>query len=249
MKDARPLVLDTDSDEVRELLRSAELDEPPNGAMRRVLTRAGVGMGIAAVVTTATSAGVASQTGTAAVSAAKVTPLLIGKWLALAAFVGGGAVAVVHVARPLTTAMHPAAAVTREATPTAPPAADSEKAPAPEEPAAVADTRVPAAAVPAPHALKASSAPTDINGEIAAIAQARSELDKGNARAGLAALDRYQQDYPHGALAPEATVLRIEALLESGDRARAKSLGEAFLKAHPKSPHAQRVRSLIGAGN
>jgi TolA-binding protein len=90
------------------------------------------------------------------------------------------------------------------------------------------------------------SASTDITGEITAITLVRGVLDKGDARGALAVLDRYQQDYPHGALAPEATVLRIEALQQAGERSRAKVLGEAFLKAHPKSPHAQRVRSLLG---
>jgi outer membrane protein assembly factor BamD (BamD/ComL family) len=95
-------------------------------------------------------------------------------------------------------------------------------------------------------ARKASpSASADITGEIAAITLARGALDKGDARGALSALDGYQQDYPHGTLGPEASVLRIEALQLAGERSRAKALGESFLKAHPKSPHAQRVRSLL----
>src|SRR5262249_32301634 len=93
MKDTRPLVVETDSDEIRTLLRSAELGEPPSGAMRRVLTRAGVGVGVGL-------AAVATSTSTA--SAAKVAPVVVGKWLAITAFVGAGAVAAVHVARPNT---------------------------------------------------------------------------------------------------------------------------------------------------
>jgi len=234
MKDTRPLLLETDSDEVRALLRSADLDGPPSGAMRRVLTRAGVGVGVVAVATSTTVS-----------SAAKVAPLVVGKWLALAAFVGVGTVGVVHVARTsaskvasqptlVKTAPEPAAQLP------APPSTQAND-PAASEPSNAATPVAP------PRPFKASpSGSADITGEIAAIALARGELDKGNARAGLAALDRYQQEFPRGALAPEATVLRIEALLLSGDRSRAKSLGEAFLKAHPKSPHAQRVRSLIG---
>lgn len=234
MKDTRPLMLETDSDDVRALLRSADLDNPPSGAMRRVLTRTGVGVGI-----------VAAATSTTVSSAAKVAPLALAKWLAVAAFVGAGTVAVVHVARPtpIKAASQPALAQTAPA-----PVAAQPPAPVANDPATTSDPPVvetmPIA--PAPRAFKASPAGSvDINGEIAAISLARGALDKGNARAALAALDRYQQDYPHGALSPEATVLRIEALLLAGDRTRAKSLGEAFLKAHPKSPHAQRVRSLI----
>lgn len=236
MSGDRPLLLETDSDEVRALLRSAELDEPPNGAMRRMLTRAGVGVGIGLV---------AAATSTTVSSAAKVAPLVVGKWLAVAAFVGVGAVAVVHVARPTSVKLANQTALAKTAQEPAtpePPAAPAVEA---NDPAANGPSNE-AAPLATPRSFKAAPAgSTDITGEIAAISLARGALDKGNARAGLAALDRYQQDYPHGALAPEATVLRIEALLLAGDRARAKSLGEAFLKAHPKSPHAQRVRSLI----
>jgi len=235
MKDTRPLVMETDSDEVRALLRSAELDEPPNGAMRRVLSRAGVGMAIAAAATSTTT-----------VSAAKLAPVMVGKWLAVAAVVGAGAVAAVHVARPWTSSMfasHPAAKVAPQ--PQATPAIEAI------QPASTVGD-LPAAPVAAPvampsRALKASpAASADITGEIAAITLVRGALDKGDARGALASLDRYQQDFPRGTLAPEATVLRIEALQLAGERSRAKALGESFLKAHPKSPHAQRVRSLIG---
>jgi TolA-binding protein len=243
MKDTRPWVEETDSEEIRALLRSAELDEPPNGAMRRVLTRAGVGVGVglAVVATSSTTA-----------SAAKLAPAVVGKWLAITAFVGAGAVAAVHVARPSSTKLAQPALTSNvhEASPNAaatlapPSALESTDHLVPVEPSNV---EAPAIAT-APRATKpAPAASSDISGEIAAISQARGALDKGNARGALAALDKYQQDYPRGALSPEATVLRIEALNVAGDRVRAMSLGEAFLKLHPKSPHAQRVRSLIGA--
>jgi TolA-binding protein len=243
MKDTRPWVQETDSDEIRALLRSADLDEPPSGAMRRVLTKAGVGVGVGLAV-------VATSTTTA--SAAKLGPAVVGKWLAISVFVGAGAVAAVQVARPSTTKLaQPALTSTAQEasphavpTPAATPALEPTDMIVPFEPSNI---EAPAVAT-APRATKAApAASADISGEIAAISQARGALDKGNARGALAALDKYQQDYPRGALSPEATVLRIEALNVAGDRPRAKSLGDAFLKAHPKSPHAQRVRSLIGA--
>jgi hypothetical protein len=46
-------------------------------------------------------------------------------------------------------------------------------------------------------------------------------------------------------LAPEATVLRIEALLESGDRAQASALAERFETSNPKSPYTERIRSIL----
>jgi TolA-binding protein len=192
----------------------------------------------------------AAATSTTTVSAAKIAPVMVGKWLAVAAVVGAGAVAAVHVARPWTASMlssHPAAKAAQVA---APPPQATPAIEAIEPASTVGD--LPVAPVAAPvatqsRALKASpAASADITGEIAAITLVRGALDKGDARGALASLDRYQQDYPRGTLAPEATVLRIGALQMAGDRSRAKSLGESFLKAHPKSPHAQRVRSLIG---
>jgi hypothetical protein len=61
----------------------------------------------------------------------------------------------------------------------------------------------------------------------------------GKALSVLAELDK---DVPGGMLAQERMVLRIEALAASGQGEQAAKLGEAFLAAHPKSAHADRVR-------
>src|SRR5262249_55106919 len=132
--------------------------------------------------------------------------------------------------------------------------APAARADRPTEPAPVAETtpelasESPAPPLPAARNPRApNSGKADIDGEIAAVEQARSALVRGNSSAALAAIARYSQKYPHGVLAPEAMVIRIEGLQMAGDKERAKSLGEVFLRVHPKSPHAQRVRSLIGA--
>jgi outer membrane protein assembly factor BamD (BamD/ComL family) len=86
----------------------------------------------------------------------------------------------------------------------------------------------------------------DIALEISAVDTARTALRAGDAAGALAELDRYEGKFGRsGSLAPEAAVLRIEALLVRGDRARAKALADAFLAAHPKSPLAARVRALV----
>jgi hypothetical protein len=43
----------------------------------------------------------------------------------------------------------------------------------------------------------------------------------------------------------EAEVLRIDALAKAGDRQAAKKRAEAFLKRHPKSLLASRVRGYL----
>jgi hypothetical protein len=81
--------------------------------------------------------------------------------------------------------------------------------------------------------------------ETADLDAARVALREGSARRALKALDHYSHAHPRGVLRPEATVLRIEALLRSPDSAKGQRLGSDFLNAHPESPYAARVRSLL----
>ena len=69
------------------------------------------------------------------------------------------------------------------------------------------------------------------------------------AAAELAILDGYGSRFAHGVMGPEASILRIEALVNAGDRPAAKRAADAFLRANPKSPYAARVASLLGATN
>jgi outer membrane protein assembly factor BamD (BamD/ComL family) len=62
----------------------------------------------------------------------------------------------------------------------------------------------------------------------------------------LRALDEYQSQFPHGDLAPEALVLRIEALVRSDQRAAADKLARENLARNPGSPHARKIRTLLG---
>jgi hypothetical protein len=59
-------------------------------------------------------------------------------------------------------------------------------------------------------------------------------------------LDEHARSYRRPRLSTEASVLRIEALVASGDRSRATRLGKDFLAKHANGPYERRVRSLIG---
>jgi hypothetical protein len=83
--------------------------------------------------------------------------------------------------------------------------------------------------------------------EVAALDRARRLVATDPERA-LRQLDEYEQRFPHGDLAPEALVLRIEALVRAGERARAEVLATSYLASHPKSPHAKRIRTILGWG-
>lgn len=81
--------------------------------------------------------------------------------------------------------------------------------------------------------------------ELAAVDAARVQLSRGQPLAALSALDTYGQAFPRGRLELEAEVLRITALSESGRAAAASKRAEAFVRAHPGSVLAQRVRGYL----
>jgi outer membrane protein assembly factor BamD (BamD/ComL family) len=99
------------------------------------------------------------------------------------------------------------------------------------------------------HAPAASSTASDVSSlaaEIAALDRARGPLQSGDASGALHALDDYARAFPHGVMSHEATVLRIEALVKAGNIDAARALAKRFLAQNPKSPHAQRIRRLVG---
>lgn len=83
--------------------------------------------------------------------------------------------------------------------------------------------------------------------ELELIARARGALTRGDARACLAALDVHDREFSTGQFELEASVMRIEATLASGDRAGAGALARSYLAKHPGSPYEERVRSLAQA--
>ncbi len=80
--------------------------------------------------------------------------------------------------------------------------------------------------------------------EVAALDRAR-QMVPLHPEAAIELLDAYDRSFPHGDLAPEALVLRIDALVRSGRSAAGEALGAAYLAQHPRSPHAQRIRAMI----
>jgi TolA-binding protein len=86
---------------------------------------------------------------------------------------------------------------------------------------------------------------SSLEGEVAALDGARAVLAGGDPRRTLGLLDQYQQAFPKGALRPEATYLRIQALSKSGQGSAARDLAARFLASHPKSPHAAQLQALL----
>jgi hypothetical protein len=83
--------------------------------------------------------------------------------------------------------------------------------------------------------------------ETAMLDRARRALASGNAASALTELESYDQRARARALSTEAAVLRIEALLQAGQRASAVALAQRLLAAQPNGPHANRLRSIVAS--
>jgi hypothetical protein len=92
----------------------------------------------------------------------------------------------------------------------------------------------------------ASRASLALGDQAALVDRARAALTRGDAATAARLADEYDTRFPSGVLAQEATVVRIQTLVMRGDTASAHALGERFLVANPTSPHAARVRRLLG---
>jgi len=214
------------------------LDEPgESGSLERALLRAGssyrtspntrakvlAGLGLAAGSTT-----LLTGTAAAASSAAKLTwtKLLLGVSVV-------GAVAAVPVG--YYALRHPTAPVSR-------PAASLPMVSDPAPASAAQDTKQDTQAVAPAAASRAAALLTE---ELGALDHARLSLASGDARRALEELEAYDRRYPQGRLQIEAEVLRIDALAKVGRKDVARQRAEAFLRHHPNSVLATRVRAHL----
>jgi hypothetical protein len=101
----------------------------------------------------------------------------------------------------------------------------------------------PVSAPPAPPA----SVPDEgtLHDEVAALDRARAALAGGDATGALSAIAAYERAFPRGALADEASMLRIEALARAGRRDDARTEAARWLARDPQSPHARRLRAIL----
>ena len=81
--------------------------------------------------------------------------------------------------------------------------------------------------------------------ELAALDGARLALSAGDARGAMAQLEAHQRNFPRGRLALEAEVLRIDALAKIGRTTEARQHAHTFVRLHPNSLLATRVRAHL----
>lgn len=87
--------------------------------------------------------------------------------------------------------------------------------------------------------------PPSLHAERAAIERAQALVQSGDPASALRTLTELQRRLTRPQLAPEAMLVRIDALLKLGHLSDARRLGSQFLMSQPDGPYAQRVRSLL----
>ncbi|HET9934104.1 MAG TPA: hypothetical protein VFQ35_25555 [Polyangiaceae bacterium] len=228
-----------DDREVMALLAAARRVGPPAHTKDRLRARVLAGVTSGAALSSATvaakGAAVAAASGSAIASKA-VIALVVGVALGL----GGSVIASSVASSP--------AAVKRMATQTIVSAPKPVTSARPVEKTEVA---APKEATAVPSALpsaepKRAAAPLhtpSIDDETRLIASAHRALASGRANDALAALNRYRQEFPNGALLEEATGARVLALCAAGRKAEGEAARASFLRAFPNSPLSTRVGS------
>lgn len=217
----------------RRVLESALQQKPSSAASARMARALGVTAATIGSATAATTlaAGATAAKGVAAAGATSwpwVTLGVIG--LAVAGAVVGTRSA--HEARPPQTVPSVVAPVTRAAALLAP------TEPAVAEPS-------PRATTPTQRA-HATTATGELRDQVVLLDSAREAVSAGGGRRALEILRRYQDRYPTGSFRPEATAIKIEALLKLGRETEAHALAEQFVAEHRGSLLSRRVAEIAG---
>ncbi len=109
------------------------------------------------------------------------------------------------------------------------------------------ETAEPAPAPPtAAHHPHVAAASGDLRDEITFLDGARGALSAGDGRRALELVRRYQDKYPSASFRPEATAVKIEALLKLDRQAEARALAVRFVTENRGSLLAKRVAALVG---
>lgn len=239
-------------------------------ASTAVATAAAAKSSSATAVATAAAAKTAASIPPAAALASEAGIAVLVKWVGIAgiaAVATWGAVSQLATNGPgpetteITTLAVPPRAAPSEVAPTPPvtnvaegtattAAADDTERPSEVSPPVARETAT--APRPAPRPLASApvspeaptSQPTSLGDEVAALDQARKQM-QDDPEAALAALEDYDEGFKGGVLAQEAELLRIEALSRAGKKDQARAAATTFLARHPESPLAGRVRKIL----
>ena len=237
MKDPTRLLASTDSTDLEKELLSSWDERPASDARAKTLAM----LGVAGATTIAGATAGASI----APKAAAAGWLAIAKWIGVAVIAIGAAAAGIGVATRHHDAPAPPVTTAVSIRATAAPPIVTATATTIETPTQAIE--LPAETHRAPPATHvAQPAASTLGEQVAALDRARVALDANDGAKARKLVDAYEAEYPGGIFTQEAEVVRIESLAHDGNRAEAERAGKRFLAAYPKSPHAARVRTLLG---
>jgi hypothetical protein len=91
----------------------------------------------------------------------------------------------------------------------------------------------------------ASPRASRLDAEASLLAKVRSQLHSGDPHGALASLNQLQTAFPNGQLTQERDVLAVEVLAANGNVAAAKRKANAFIAAHPSSPHSAKLERFV----
>jgi len=244
MNDIKPILQSRPDSRLGAMLRAATAERPSARLPHKVL--AGLSAGAAATGTSAIASGALATTQAAA--AAPALGVLVAKWIAVGT-VGGVVVAAgLSAAIPGAESSAPAPARARAAAPPQvvpqPAVQPPQAAPAVED----RDAETPRNERAAAPAAAAAASSAGLREELRFIDAARAALAAGDHGRALRELGAYERVAATGMLDREARVLRIEALVKSGDLQQARALAEAYSAAFPQDAHARRLRALTSGG-
>jgi hypothetical protein len=108
-------------------------------------------------------------------------------------------------------------------------------------------TEEPPVRVAAPNPrIRAATTTSELREQVALIDSARQAVSEGAGERALEILRRYVDRYPNGSFRPEATAIRIEALMKVGREAEGRALAERFVTENRGSLLARRVADVAG---
>lgn len=217
-----PLLAAEATDFERRLLESARQDRPSAATSARMAKALGLAAGAAKAAATEAAAGKAAAAGAAGAGAGTAWP-----WIS----VGLVGLAVAGTVIATRTSSHESRTAPQAVTAPAPTASSPLEAPTDVSP---------------PDRPKQAEAAADLGDQIALLDGARSAIEAGASRRALETLRRYEQRYPGGSFRPEATALKVEALVKLGRTTEARALAERFVTEHRGSLLARRVADLTG---
>lgn len=241
------LVADEPTPLERLLLDASRSEQPSEEHRAKLRTALGIGLSGTAAPSTGSAGGEGSAVGPTAAGSSKLAA--IAKLAAAAAAAAACALSVFALSRPLPkpaiklgASVPPHAQVTSPApaltqAPSVPPIS-------PLPPPEASDAKPSSGSSSSQSPRMAASTTENLSEQIRLIETARAGVAAHDAKAALDALDGYAARFPRGSFGQEATVLRIRALEQAGDLARAGAMAKAFITRFPESPHVARLKPI-----